>query len=110
MSVKNILAVALGILSAIGGFVDIGDLVFNTQADALTTLTMGVCSARNNTIDNVAICAWFKVLGSNSLSNVVVDTRDGTGLPVDVRVSDGSVGVRWSRGVRWSENPPDGVR
>ncbi len=34
MRLKNILAVALGILSAIGGFVDIGDLVFNTQAGA----------------------------------------------------------------------------
>jgi manganese transport protein len=34
MNMKNILAVALGILSAIGGFVDIGDLVFNTQAGA----------------------------------------------------------------------------
>jgi manganese transport protein len=31
---KSVLAVALGILSAIGGFVDIGDLVFNTQAGA----------------------------------------------------------------------------
>lgn len=31
---KKVLAVALGILSAIGGFVDIGDLVFNTQAGA----------------------------------------------------------------------------
>jgi manganese transport protein len=35
MSLKSILAVALGIMSAIGGFVDIGDLVFNTQAGAL---------------------------------------------------------------------------
>ena len=34
MSLKNVLAIALGILSAIGGFVDIGDLVFNTQAGA----------------------------------------------------------------------------
>ena len=34
MSWKNVLAVALGIFSAIGGFVDIGDLVFNTQAGA----------------------------------------------------------------------------
>jgi manganese transport protein len=32
--VKRVLQVALGILSAIGGFVDIGDLVFNTQAGA----------------------------------------------------------------------------
>jgi manganese transport protein len=31
---KNVLGVALGIFSAIGGFVDIGDLVFNTQAGA----------------------------------------------------------------------------
>ena len=35
MSLKNVLAVALGIMSAIGGFVDIGDLVFNTQAGAV---------------------------------------------------------------------------
>jgi manganese transport protein len=34
VSLRKILAVALGILSAIGGFVDIGDLVFNTQAGA----------------------------------------------------------------------------
>ncbi len=34
MSLKNVLAIALGILSAIGGFVDIGDLVFNMQAGA----------------------------------------------------------------------------
>jgi Mn2+/Fe2+ NRAMP family transporter len=32
--VKPFLQIALGILSAIGGFVDIGDLVFNTQAGA----------------------------------------------------------------------------
>jgi manganese transport protein len=34
VSLRNVLAVALGILSAIGGFVDIGDLVFNMQAGA----------------------------------------------------------------------------
>jgi Mn2+/Fe2+ NRAMP family transporter len=33
--VKTILQIALGIIAAIGGFVDIGDLVFNTQAGAL---------------------------------------------------------------------------
>ena len=31
---KRLLQITLGILSAIGGFVDIGDLVFNTQAGA----------------------------------------------------------------------------
>jgi Mn2+/Fe2+ NRAMP family transporter len=33
--VKTILQIALGIIAAIGGFVDIGDLVFNVQAGAL---------------------------------------------------------------------------
>ncbi|MDP9257465.1 MAG: divalent metal cation transporter [Actinomycetota bacterium] len=35
MNLKSVLAVSLGIMSAIGGFVDIGDLVFNTQAGAI---------------------------------------------------------------------------
>jgi manganese transport protein len=33
--VKKVFAVALGILAAIGGFVDIGDIVFNVEAGAL---------------------------------------------------------------------------
>jgi manganese transport protein len=33
--VKTILKLALGIIAALGGFLDIGDLVFNTQAGAL---------------------------------------------------------------------------
>jgi manganese transport protein len=32
---KSILQIALGIIAALGGFLDIGDLVFNTQAGAL---------------------------------------------------------------------------
>ena len=32
---KALLQIALGIIAAIGAFVDIGDLVFNTQAGAL---------------------------------------------------------------------------
>jgi len=31
---KIVLQIALGLIAAIGGFVDIGDLVFNTQAGA----------------------------------------------------------------------------
>src|SRR5207237_9578087 len=34
LAVKKILQIALGIIAAIGGFVDIGELVFNTQAGA----------------------------------------------------------------------------
>jgi len=33
--VKKLLQIALGIIAAIGGYVDIGDLVFNTQAGAV---------------------------------------------------------------------------
>jgi Mn2+/Fe2+ NRAMP family transporter len=33
--VKSILKIALGVIAALGGFLDIGDLVFNTQAGAL---------------------------------------------------------------------------
>ena len=32
---KIIFKIALGIIAAVGGFLDIGDLVFNTQAGAL---------------------------------------------------------------------------
>jgi Mn2+/Fe2+ NRAMP family transporter len=39
--VKKIFAVALGILTAIGGFVDIGDLVTNAQVGARFGLSMG---------------------------------------------------------------------
>ncbi len=41
MSVKKIFAVALGILTAIGGFVDIGDLVTNAQVGARLGLSLG---------------------------------------------------------------------
>ena len=32
---KKLLGVALGIIAALGGFLDIGELVFNSQAGAL---------------------------------------------------------------------------
>jgi len=32
--VKTVFSIALGVIAAIGGFVDIGDLVFNAQAGA----------------------------------------------------------------------------
>jgi hypothetical protein len=33
--VRSILRIALGIIAALGGFLDIGDIVFTTQAGAL---------------------------------------------------------------------------
>lgn len=44
--------------------------------DAVTTLVMGVGSARNDTPDSVATNAWFRMEGSVSTSNVVVETDD----------------------------------
>lgn len=46
--------------------------------DAVTTLTMGVGSARNDTDDSVATNAWFRMEGSASTSAVVVETDDAT--------------------------------
>lgn len=46
--------------------------------DAVTTLTMGVGSARNDTDDSVATNAWFRMEGSVSTSAVVVETDDAT--------------------------------
>ena len=45
--------------------------------DAVTTLVFGVGSARNDTSDTVATSAWFRMEGSASTSNVVVETDDG---------------------------------
>ena len=46
--------------------------------DAVTTLTMGVGSARNDTEDSVSINAWFRMEGSASTTLVVCETDDGT--------------------------------
>lgn len=44
--------------------------------DAVTALTMGVGSARNDTEDSVATNAWFKMDGTASTSLVVCETDD----------------------------------
>lgn len=46
--------------------------------DAVTTLVMGLGSARNDTPDSVATLAWFRMEGSASTTLVVVETDDGT--------------------------------
>lgn len=46
--------------------------------DSVTTLTMGVGSAQNDTADSVATNAWFRMEGANSTSAIVVETDDGT--------------------------------
>lgn len=46
--------------------------------DSVTTLTMGVGSARNDTADSVSTNAWFRMEGSVSTSALVAETDDGT--------------------------------
>jgi hypothetical protein len=45
--------------------------------DSVTTLTMGLGSAQNDTDDSVATNAWFRMQGSASLTALVVETDDG---------------------------------
>lgn len=44
--------------------------------DAVTQLAMGVASAQNDTLDSVQVSAWFRIDGTASTSNVVIETDD----------------------------------
>lgn len=52
--------------------------------DAVTTLTIGLGSARNDTDDSVAVNAWFRMEGSASTTAIVVESDDGTNDNNDV--------------------------
>lgn len=57
--VKRVLAVALGILTAIGGFVDIGDIVANAEAGA----SFGIAHAWVLLVGVIGICAYAEMSG-----------------------------------------------
>jgi Mn2+/Fe2+ NRAMP family transporter len=57
--VKRILAIALGILTAIGGFVDIGDIVANAEAGA----RFGLAHAWVLALGVLGICAYAEMSG-----------------------------------------------
>jgi hypothetical protein len=44
--------------------------------DAVTQIAMGLASAQNDTLDSVSVNAWFRIDGTASTSNVVVETDD----------------------------------
>lgn len=46
--------------------------------DNVTDVVLGIGSAQNDTEDSVTVNAWFKIDGSASTSNVVVETDDNT--------------------------------
>ncbi|RNL78975.1 NRAMP family divalent metal transporter [Nocardioides marmorisolisilvae] len=56
---KKLLSLALGILTAIGGFVDIGDLVVNAQVGARFDLSMGLVVA----VGVLGICVFAEMSG-----------------------------------------------
>ena len=58
-SVKKIIAVTLGVLSAIGGFVDIGDLVASVQSGA----RFGLALAWVLVVGVIGICAYAEMAG-----------------------------------------------
>jgi Mn2+/Fe2+ NRAMP family transporter len=57
--VKRVLAIALGILTAIGGFVDIGDIVANVEAGA----RFGIAHAWVLLVGVIGICAYAEMSG-----------------------------------------------
>src|SRR3954462_6976419 len=58
-AVKRFLAVALGILTAIGGFVDIGDIVANAEAGA----RFGIAHAWVLLLGVIGICSYAEMSG-----------------------------------------------
>lgn len=44
--------------------------------DAVTQIAWGLASAQNDTLDSVAVNSWFRIDGTASLSNVVIETDD----------------------------------
>ena len=56
--------------------------------DAVTTLVMGLANAQNDTDDSVTNHAWFRMEGSASTANLLVETDDGTNDNNDVATGD----------------------
>lgn len=64
--------------------------------DAVTTLTMGLGSARNDTDDSVATNAWFRMEGSVSTTLVVAETDDGT-TDTDDKATTKTLSSTWKK-------------
>jgi Mn2+/Fe2+ NRAMP family transporter len=79
--VKKVLSLALGILTAIGGFVDIGDLVVNAQVGARFGLSLGLVVV----VGVIGICVFAEMSGrvaacSNRATFDLVRERLGPGM------------------------------
>jgi Mn2+/Fe2+ NRAMP family transporter len=71
--VKKIFAVALGILAAIGGFVDIGDIVFNVEAGATFgyQLLWAVCIGVGGIITYAEMCGRVAAVSEKAVFDAV---------------------------------------
>lgn len=63
---------------------------------AVSTLVMGVGSAQNDTADSVATNAWFRLEGSASQSNIVVETDDAV-LDLDDKATGKTLGSTYKK-------------
>lgn len=64
--------------------------------DAVTTLVFGVATAQNDTEDSVSVLSWFRVEGSASTSNVVVESDDGT-TDLDDKATGATIGSTYKK-------------
>lgn len=64
--------------------------------DSVTTIVMGLGSARNDTPDSVSVNVWFRMEGSASTSNVVCETDDNT-TDTDDKASGYTLSSTWKR-------------
>ncbi|HBH54958.1 MAG TPA: hypothetical protein DDY91_24005 [Planctomycetaceae bacterium] len=55
----------------------IGFIVKVAGVDSATQIAFGVASAQNDTLDSVAVNAWFRIDGSADTGKVVIETDDG---------------------------------
>lgn len=56
--------------------------------NAITTLVFGVASAQDDTPDDVAVHAWFRMQGSASTTAIVAETDDGTNDANDIATGE----------------------
>lgn len=62
----------------LANLISVSFIVKVAAIDAVTTLTIGLASAQDDTDDSVAVNAWFRMEGSASLTALLAETDDGT--------------------------------
>lgn len=84
-------------------------LVKVSGIDSVTTLVFGMGSAQADTADSVATNAWFRMQGSASTSNLLVETDDGT-TDLDDKATGTTLSSTWKKCVIDFTNGTSDVR